>query len=391
MSPDATDERSPRGRMRYVLAAFGFAHGVAHLPAFAVSWQLLAMSELPYRTSILQGRLELGDAGIRVWGLVWLALAVAFAVFAVGVWTRASWWLRVLPIVVGISALCCILGLPEARMGLAANLVMLVLACAAIRFPGTSPPMRHAGLDQLWNSQPAGIGAVFDPAAIPDASRLYLQHAITPGTPLAASVRLRMHGEIKIGRWHRFHAEQLIVPKRGMIWAATVSMFGLPVRGSDHVLDGKGVMDWKLFDTVPIVHGEGADISRSGTGRLLSEIVAWLPAALCGAPARDLGVEWMAAEKPNSRLQLEWFGEKIELTIAFDDTGRVSNMWFPRWGNPDGGKSRYIDFGVVVEEERNFGGYTLPSCVRAGWYYGTDQFAAEGEFFHATIDDVEFK
>lgn len=377
--------------MRYVLSVFALIHGICHLPGFAVYWQLMRMPELPYRTSILQGRLDLGHAGIRVWGLVWLALAVAFGVLAAGVWLHSSWWLRIVPFVVGFSMLCCVLALPEARLGLAANLMVLALACAAIRFPGGSPAVGHPGLDRVWNSAPAGGGAVFDPSTIPAAGRSYLEHAIAPGTALAASARLRMHGEIKIGRWHPFRAEQVIVPQRGMIWAGTASMFGLPVRGADQALDGTGVMDWRLFDIVRVAFAEGPDTSRSGAGRLLAEMAAWLPSALCGARAGSAGVAWMAGDKKHSRVRLEWFGEKIELTIAFDDRGRVGAMSFPRWGNPDGGKHRYVDFGVVVDEERAFGGYTLPSRVRAGWYYGTDRFAAEGEFFRATIDNVEFK
>jgi hypothetical protein len=377
--------------VRYLLAVFAVLHGICHLPGFAVSWRLMTVPEQPYRTSILGGRLDLGDAGIRVWGLVWLALAAAFCVLAVGVWSRSSWWLGILPAVAGISVLCCIFALPEARLGLAANAIVVVLACADVRLAGGPLAVGHPGLEQLWRSAPVGSGAVFDPNSVPEAGRRYLQCEIAPGTPLAASARLRMHGEIKLGSWQPFRAEQVIVPRRGMIWAATVSMFGLPVHGADQVLDGTGQMDWKLFAIVPVAHSEGPATSRSGTGRLLGEMATWLPSALCGPSVGAGGVEWAPVDGRRSRLRLESFGEKIELTIAFDDNGHVSAFSFPRWGNPDGGPHRYVDFGVIVEEARSFSGYTVPTRIRAGWYYGSDRFATEGEFFHATIDNVEFK
>jgi hypothetical protein len=354
--------------MRHLLAVFTLVHGIGHLPGFAVSWRLLTTQELPYRTSILHGRL------------------------AVGIWSRSSWWLGALTTAVGISTLCCLFALPEARLGLAANAIVFVLTCAAVRFPDGPPAVGHSGLEDLWRSAPAGSGAAFDLGTVPEAGKPYLAQAIAPGTLLAASVRLRMHGEIKLGSsWQPFQAEQVIVPRRGMIWAGTVSMFGLPVRGSDQILDGSGLLLWKLLDIVPIAHAEGPDTSRSGIGRLLGETAAWLPSFVCAAPVRGSRVEWTAMDQHHIRLRLGAFGENVELTIELEDNGHVCAFSFPRWGNPDGKRHRYVDFGVVVEEERTFGGYLVPTRIRAGWYYGTDHFGSAGEFFHSTIDSAEFK
>lgn len=129
----------------------------------------------------------------------------------------------------GISTLCCVFALPEARLGLAVNAIVFVLACTAVRFPEGPPAVGHSGLENLWRSAPSGSGAAFDPGTVPEVGKPYLAQSIAPGTLLAASVRLRMHGEIKLGSsWQPFQAEQVIVPRRGMIWAGTVSMFGLP-------------------------------------------------------------------------------------------------------------------------------------------------------------------
>jgi hypothetical protein len=42
---------------------------------------------------------------------------------------------------------------------------------------------------------------------------------------------------------------------------------------------------------------------------------------------------------------------------------------------------------VTVEEEAALGGVTIPSVIRAGWFWGTDR-QNEGEFFRATITDA---
>jgi hypothetical protein len=378
--------------MRHVLTVFTLIHGIGHLPGFAVSWRLLTTAELPYRTSILGGRLDLGDAGIRAWGLVWLALSIAFGVIAVGIWSRSSWWLGALTAVVGISSLFCLFALPETRLGLAANAIVFVLACAAVRYPAGAPAVGYSRLEELWRSAPAGSSAAFDLGTVPDAGKPYLSQVIAPGTFLAASVRVRMQGQIKLGTsWHPFQAEQVIVPGRGMIWAGTVSMFGLPVVGADQILDGSGLLLWKLLDIVPVAQAEGPDTSRSGIGRLMGEMAVWLPSVLCAAPASGYGIEWTAVDQRHIRLRLNAFGENVELTIERDDGGHIRAFSFARWGNPDGGPHRYVDFGVTVEEKRTIRGYTVPTRIRAGWYYGTDRFATDGEFFRATIDELEFK
>lgn len=110
--------------MRILLALVLFAHGVAHLPGFVVSWRLASFAELPYRTTVFAGRLDLGDAGIRAMGLMWLALAVAFVVAAGGLLLEAPWWRIVARAAIAVSLLVCMAALPETRIGVLANVAL---------------------------------------------------------------------------------------------------------------------------------------------------------------------------------------------------------------------------------------------------------------------------
>ena len=47
-----------------------------------------------------------------------------------------------------------------------------------------------------------------------------------------------------------------------------------------------------------------------------------------------------------------------------------------------------MDFGGIIEEEGTFCGYTIPTRLRIGWYFGTERFESEGEFFRVTIVDI---
>lgn len=62
-----------------------------------------------------------------------------------------------------------------------------------------------------------------------------------------------------------------------------------------------------------------------------------------------------------------------------------------RWGNPDGAAFCLLDFGAVADEERTFGGYTIPTRLRVGWFFGLPEFESKGEFFRVTIDDAAYR
>jgi hypothetical protein len=78
------------------------------------------------------------------------------------------------------------------------------------------------------------------------------------------------------------------------------------------------------------------------------------------------------------------------VTLEVDAEGRLRRESYPRWGGPDDARHREHAFGVVFEGEAVFGGYTIPSALRAGWWFATERWP-EGEFFRATIDGARFR
>jgi hypothetical protein len=246
---------------------------------------------------------------------------------------------------------------------------------------------KDLSLDDLWNSA-LSSDRTFRPVQIsglPEAARRYLEHAIAPETRLASSVRLRMHGEIRLKRWLPFTAEQVIRQDHDMTWRATVRRNMSTIRGSDRFVDGEGAMRWKLFGLFPVMAASGPDISRSAAGRVKAESV-WLPSILCGDD-----VSWTAHDSchPDAHFKVRTDTQPLALTI--DDKGGLKTLKLQRWGNPEGSEFHEANFGGVVEEEGMFGGYTIPTRVRIGWYFGTDRFEPDGEFFRATVDDAKYR
>jgi hypothetical protein len=243
-------------------------------------------------------------------------------------------------------------------------------------------------IEDLWRSPPTDDRR-FNPELLtdlPPTARRYLERAIAPGTPLATAVRLWMHGDIKLGqKWHPFKGEEVICWNRGLIWRATTWMNGLPIWGADRVVDGVGDMQWKMLGLFPVIQASGEDITRSGVGRVQGEAV-WLPSVFCSPD-----VSWTDLNSATVQANFTALGEPANLALTLCDSGTLERVKFPRWGNPDGGEHHYVDFGGIVEESGTFAGYTIPTRLRLGWFFGSDRFESEGEFFRCTIDKAIYR
>ncbi len=170
-----------------------------------------------------------------------------------------------------------------------------------------------------------------------------------------------------------------------MLWRARTRVNGLPVGGSDRVIDGKGRMDWRLFGLFPVMKASGPDITRSALDRFLAELI-WLPSALAGPE-----VEWTAQDDTRIKAALPLGEGRTSLTLRIDEKGQPRHLRMQRWGNPDGGDFRSHAFGALFEEEKQFQRFTIPAKLRAGWFFGTDRFETEGEFFRCTIEDARYR
>jgi hypothetical protein len=214
----------------------------------------------------------------------------------------------------------------------------------------------------------------------------YFRHAIAPGTPLANSVHLTMHGNIRLApeqAWTPLQADETLSP-RGFVWKATAVQGLMQMRGADYYTQGKGRMRFSLWGLIPAINAHNPDVIRSGMGRWAGESF-WLPSALL--PER--GVSWQVIDHNTIQAHLKVDGEPIALTFVIDDQGRLMRSFLPRWGNQTADK-RYaeIPFGGNYQAEETFGGYTIPSQMGAGWWFGTNHYF---EFFRVSIKQAVYQ
>ncbi|MEM7435057.1 MAG: ABC transporter permease [Myxococcota bacterium] len=112
--------------MHVVFGSILLVHGFAHLAGFVVPWRILRLEEMPYKTTILGGAVDLGDVGIRLMGGLWLATSIAFVVVAIGAFTGAFWWFPIAFIVTTVSLFMTFAGWPDSWIGAVVNVVLLV-------------------------------------------------------------------------------------------------------------------------------------------------------------------------------------------------------------------------------------------------------------------------
>lgn len=124
--------------MRYVIAVLIGCHGLAHLAGFGVAFQLLVSLERPYQTTVLNGLVDVGHHGARIVGVLWLATALACMFAGSALWENAAWAAPFTTSVLLFSLALCVAALPEAWLGVLANVVLL----APFLIPGVASSLR---------------------------------------------------------------------------------------------------------------------------------------------------------------------------------------------------------------------------------------------------------
>ena len=115
---------------RFALAAVVVVlavHGLIHLIGTTVYLKLADLQGFTYKTTLVGGRLDVGDAGIRLFGVLWILPALGFMGAAVALAAGWHWWRPVLLVTTLLSLALTSLDWSVAFAGAIVNLVVLVL------------------------------------------------------------------------------------------------------------------------------------------------------------------------------------------------------------------------------------------------------------------------
>ena len=133
------------GPLPRVFAVFLVLHGLVHVYGFTVPWFHRGLRGVDYSTRILNGSLDVGNTAMKMLGVVWLAVAVAFVVVGVMLWRGHPWARRTTVTLLLGSVVLCTIGLPGSVMGLVIDVVLLALL-AVVSDRLIAHPDRRAGV-----------------------------------------------------------------------------------------------------------------------------------------------------------------------------------------------------------------------------------------------------
>ena len=117
----------------YIIAFIIFMHGLVHLLYFVSYWPIAELEQVPYKTTLLNDRWDVGPGGIRLFGLLCLVDTLGFVIAAIGLAAQAAWWPPLMAAMALFSLLLTALDFKVAYGGPIVNALILALVWLAPR------------------------------------------------------------------------------------------------------------------------------------------------------------------------------------------------------------------------------------------------------------------
>ncbi|MCA9955031.1 MAG: hypothetical protein KC434_09945 [Anaerolineales bacterium] len=299
--------------LSYLAVTAVIVHGLIHLLGFVAYWPLAEIAELPYKTSLLNGRLALGQSGMRLFSVLWLLVAVGLVVSTVSLVLDQSWWLPLMLAAVAVSLIITVLDWSNAFRGAILSLLLLVplLVIVGLR----QQPWPFPAYPQT--SQPLNTVAI--PENLPAPVTRYFETVLGNKVPVVETAVVTGHGQLRFNGItfpHRLRFTYDV--NQGYRHYIESTIFGWPLlKVNEHYLDGKGRMELPFG----VVENE-PKIDLAANLGFWGEAI-WFPSLYLTDPR----VRWEAIDATTARLIVPFGAEEDSFTVFFDPaTGLIDHM-----------------------------------------------------------------
>jgi Family of unknown function (DUF6544) len=307
---------------------FLIIHGLIHLMGFIAYWPLGKISELPYKTTLLGNRWEIGSNGMRIYSLFWLLAVLGFIVSCLGLVFNRSWWAPVLLATVLLSLVICIFDWKAAFRGAWIDVVLLMILFVVFGLRVTPTPLA------AFSVTGSTVETVPLPENLPTPVERYYRLVYGERIPIVHSAVISGRGTVRL-MGITFPARIRFSHISGKDYHHYIepTFFGFPIlKVNEWYVDGHNKLElpFKVFENDP-----GVD-SAANQG-LWSETLAY-PAFLL----TDSRVHWEAMDETHASLHVPYGDAEQVFTIQFDlQTGELVRYETVRYHDAKTGNLRW--------------------------------------------------
>jgi hypothetical protein len=197
----------------------------------------------------------------------------------------------------------------------------------------------------------------------------YFRMALKEGQQCIRSVRIVHSGDfltsIENNGWSPFTSTQrFTADPPGFVWDAKISMAPMmDVRVRDAYLVGKGLMETRVFSTLPVMdQHDKPELNEGARQRYLAEAI-WFPTALLPSDR----VTWSPMDDTHARATLTDFGATVSLEFTFNDKGEITRIFTPGRYREVNGKYLFTPWEVRVWNYQDKGGMRIPVEGEVMW------------------------
>lgn len=275
-----------------------------------------------------------------------------------------------------------------------AILIVILLAFISLLLLAIFRSQHNRHIEKQWRRlDVASSEKTFDPkilTGLPAPAVRYFMRALTPGEPLASTVRLRM-----IGKFHGLETDksfplivsQLLTPQHGFVWEARIRTGIGFVTASDYYVDGNRRTRSHflgLVPTLPDITPTKYIAPETSIERMAMDTI-FCPASLLPQP----GVQWQAVDSDHARVRLTIHKTFISMLLQIDYEGRLTKLIVENISPdspPNTGKTRSLQ--VRIASDHTFESTTIPSEFLIRW---SEQWIADGKTYSKDYDILELE
>jgi len=111
--------------LKIIYSVFLFVHGFAHLVEFLVNWKIIKDKEIQYKTTVFNGKYNIGPIGTKVLGIVWLLIGIYFGYMGYLGLSNPMAYLDIVLYIAINSFILTLASLPDTKFGIIANILLI--------------------------------------------------------------------------------------------------------------------------------------------------------------------------------------------------------------------------------------------------------------------------